>query len=76
MRLSQFWASYNHVKHQPEDDLDPNLVNALEIAGRWLLTAAALDKCAGNTEPGQHLFGTSLGVVGDNVRGMLGTSHT
>ncbi|MCR6032075.1 hypothetical protein GGQ22_11540 [Nocardioides sp. zg-579] len=72
--LRQFWASYNHVKHRPEDDLDPNLVNALEIAGRWLLTAAVLDKCAGNMEPSRHLFGTSLGVVGGNVRGVLGTS--
>jgi hypothetical protein len=73
--LSQFWASYNHVKHRPEDDLDPNLVNALEIAGRWLLTGAILDTCAGNTEPSQHLFGTSLGVIGGNVRGVLGTSR-
>ncbi len=72
--LRRFWASYTHVKHQPEDDLDPQLVNALEIGGRWLLTAAVLDKCAGNTEPSQHLFGTSLGVVGGNVRRVLETS--
>jgi hypothetical protein len=71
--LNQFWASYTHIKHQPEDDLDPNHVNALEIAGRWLLTAAILDKCAGNTEPSRHLFATSLGVVGGNVREVLGT---
>ncbi|MDP3950567.1 hypothetical protein, partial [Microbacterium sp.] len=72
--LSKFWASYNHVKHQPEDDLDPNLVSALEIAGRWLLTAAILDECARDTQPSRHLFGTSLRVLGGNVREVLGTS--
>lgn len=69
--LALFWASYTHIKHQPTDDLDPRLVDCLEVSGRWLLAAALLDDCAGNTRASGHLFGKSLAALGRDLRAEL-----
>ncbi|OUZ11075.1 hypothetical protein BHE97_06515 [Aeromicrobium sp. PE09-221] len=68
--VEQFWAADNHLKHQPQDDLDPQVVHTLEISGRWLLTAALLDEASGTNEPSRHIFGESLplGNLGTIVR--------
>lgn len=63
-----FWDAYTHLKHEPDDDLDPHLVHLLELSGRWLLTADLLDTCAGSREPSQHLFGKSLWALGRDLR--------
>jgi hypothetical protein len=72
--LDSFWSSYNHLKHQPEDDLDPHFVHMLEISGRWLLTATLLDQAAGSLAPSRHLFGKSLSMLGADVRKALATA--
>jgi len=66
--LDLFWTSYQNIKHNPAADLDPSLIHALEVSGRWLLTSALLDECAGNKSPSRHLFETSLWNVGHDVR--------
>ena len=66
--LDLFWSSYQNIKHNPTADLDPSLIHALEVSGRWLLTSALLDECAGSKSPSRHLFGTSLWNVGHDVR--------
>jgi hypothetical protein len=69
--VNSFWGAYNHLKHQPEDDLDPHLVHALEYSGRWLLSAAILDEAAGTLAPSRHLFGKSLSMAGSDIRAAL-----
>ena len=70
-RLEQFWAVYNDLKHNPLATHDAQTVNALEIAGRWLLSAVLLDHCAGSSTPSEHLFSGGLGSLGSNVRDVL-----
>jgi len=71
--VTQFWAAYNELKHDPGKDLDPQIVHALEVSGRWLLTASLLDESAGTYAPSQHIFGTSLPLqnVGAEIRDLL-----
>lgn len=69
--LDMFWDAYNSLKHRPDVDLDPRQVHMLEISGRWLLTGALLDDCAGSTAPSHHLFGKSLMAIGGGVREVL-----
>lgn len=66
--IEKFWSSYQHLKHQPQDDLDPYIVHVLELSGRWLLTAALLDHVAGSNGPSKQLFGRSLSNFREEVR--------
>lgn len=70
--VNRFWNAYLDLKHYRRDrDHDPVEIHALELSGRWLLTAALLDECAGTSGPSEHLFGESLWPVGASVRDEL-----
>lgn len=68
---TDFWHAYTCLKHRPEVELDSYRVHMLEVAGRWLLTAALLDECSGTLSASQHLFGRSLSMIGNGVREAL-----
>ena len=68
----QFYGTYVQLKHTA-DVIDPDVVNALEYSGRWLLTASILDQCAGSATPSNRIFsdrGLRYPVPGQ-VRGVL-----
>lgn len=70
-RLEQFWGVYNDLKHNPLATHDARTIQALEVAGRWLLSAALLDYCAGSSLPSEHLFSRGLTLLGHNIRDVL-----
>ena len=70
--VKRFWKAYLDLKHFRTDTPDPSMVHALEISGRWLLTAALLDHSIGSPDASRHLFSTGLRVLGQNVREELG----
>lgn len=51
----QFYGTYVQLKHTA-DPTDPEVVDALEYSGRWLLTASILDHCAGSSGPSDRIF--------------------
>lgn len=51
-----FWSSYNAFKHDPKQAFDVQHLTDLALAGRYLLTAALLDRIAGTKAPSHHLF--------------------
>lgn len=73
---TDFWHAYTCLKHRPEVDLDSYRVHMLEVAGRWLLTAALTDECSGTQSASQHLFGRSLAMIGNGVREALAEAST
>lgn len=66
--VESFWSAYLDLKHFRDRPPDPRVVNALEISGRWLLTAALLDHCAGSPTASRHLFTKGLRYLGGDVR--------
>jgi hypothetical protein len=74
--VNEFWTAYLDLKHFRRRSPDPRVVNALEISGRWLLTAALLDHCAGSPAASQHLFTKGLRNLGGDVRDELWSSPT
>ena len=66
--VKDFWKAYLDLKHFRTDSPDPSMVHALEVSGRWLLTAALLDHCIGSADASRHLFSKGLGMLGQNVR--------
>lgn len=69
--VKDFWKAYLDLKHFRGDTPDPSTVHALEVSGRWLLTAALLDHCTGSADTSRHLFSKGLGVLGQNIRDEL-----
>jgi hypothetical protein len=66
-----FSTTHNQLKHEPVD-VDPSVADALEFSGRWLLTAAILDQCAGTAAPSQRIFSRGLTYsTADSVRRSL-----
>lgn len=66
--VQDFWSAYLDLKHFRTNTPDPRMVDALEVSGRWLLTAALLDHCAGSSGASRHLFSQGLGTLGRNIR--------
>jgi hypothetical protein len=66
--VKDFWKAYLDLKHFRGAPPDPSTVHALEISGRWLLTAALLDHCTRSRNASRHLFSTGLGTLGGHVR--------
>lgn len=66
--VKEFWKAYLDLKHFRADTPDPSTVHALEVSGRWLLTAALLDHCTGSAEASRHLFSKGLGTLGRYIR--------
>lgn len=66
--VKDFWKAYLDLKHFRTDTPDPSTVHALEVSGRWLLTAALLDHCSASGEASRHLFSKGLGSLGHSVR--------
>lgn len=71
LRLEQFWEVYNDLKHDPTAAYDGRTIQALEVAGRWLLAAVLLDFCARSSVPSEHLFTRGLTMLGNNIRDVL-----
>jgi hypothetical protein len=67
----RFWDAYLDLKHYRRVERAPAEVHALEVSGRWLLTAALLNDCAGANTPSEMLFGQSLWQIGKSVRETL-----
>ncbi|GAA1069777.1 hypothetical protein GCM10009641_88400 [Mycobacterium cookii] len=68
----QFYGTYVHLKHTA-NLVDPDVVDALEYSGRWLLAASILDQCADSTASSDRIFsgrGLRYPVPGQ-VRGVL-----
>lgn len=65
--VKDFWNAYLDLKHFRTTTPDPNRVHALEVSGRWLLTAALLDHCIGSKAASRHLFSKGLGALGRNM---------
>lgn len=70
--VDTFWQIYNDLKHAPNQHWDGSLVDAFEVSGRWLLTAALLDTCAGTSNPSERLFTRRLGREGNHLRELMG----
>lgn len=51
----QFYGTYVQLKHTA-DPTDPEVIDALEYSGRWLLTASILDQCARSSGPSDRIF--------------------
>jgi hypothetical protein len=66
--VRDFWKAYLDLKHYRTDTPDPSLVHALEVSGRWLLTAALLDHCNETADTSRHLFSKGLEALGRNIR--------
>lgn len=69
---TQFYGTYVRLKHTA-DLADPEVVDALEYSGRWLLTASILDQCAGSSAPSDRIF-SARGLrypIPDQVRRVL-----
>lgn len=67
----QFTHAYNRLKHD-HVTVDARLVSAVELAGRWLLTASILDECAGSTDVSESIFTRGLAYpVGRDLREIL-----
>ncbi|MCD4524021.1 hypothetical protein [Nocardioides sp. cx-173] len=66
--VKNFWKAYLDLKHFRPNTPDPSTVHALEVSGRWLLTATLLDHCLGSPDASRHLFSKGLGSLGRNVR--------
>jgi hypothetical protein len=69
--VERFWATYLDLKHFRTTPPNPRTVHALEVSGRWLLTAALLDHCTQTHAPSRHLFSTGLRMLGHNIRDEL-----
>lgn len=69
--VKDFWKAYVDLKHFRGQRPDPGVINAFEVSGRWLLTAALLDSCTGSSEASRHLFSDGLAVFGGNLRSEL-----
>lgn len=69
--VEDFWKTYLDLKHFRIDTPDPSKVDALEVSGRWLLTAALLDHCIGSSNASRHLFSKGLATPGRNIRAEL-----
>lgn len=74
--VNEFWTAYLDTEHFRRRSPDPRAVNAMAISGRWLLTAALLDHCAGSPAAGRHLFTKGLRNLGGEVREELWSSPT
>ncbi|MCP3420314.1 hypothetical protein [Nocardioides pinisoli] len=66
--VKEFWKAYLDLKHFRNAPADPATIHALEMSGRWLLTAVLLDHCSGSSAPSQHLFTRGLDTLGRHVR--------
>lgn len=51
----QFYGMYVQLKHTASP-ADPEIVDALEYSGRWLLAASVLNHCAASTSPSDRIF--------------------
>ena len=71
-----FSHTYSQLKHDPVK-VDPTLASAVEIAGRWLLTASILDECAEHQSTSAHIFKDGLAYpMGHNLREVFGSAPT
>lgn len=69
--VDYFWETYLDLKHFRKTPPDPSTIHALEVSGRWLLTAALLDHCTESHATSRHLFSSGLRIMGEHVRDEL-----
>ena len=68
---TRLWNRYEALKHNPATIFDPVELSALELGGRWLLTGALMDSCAGSSAPSRRMFGNRLWQAGRDIRQAL-----